>query len=352
MRTNDAPPTRRGERVTVVTMLRERAPELFAWLSLLLGVVGAWWMDHSPEHAPFVAAASVFACVAMFAYSAMMRADALQHTASAALPRWRAPSRWLVMTAMQSATQQVLFFATPFYARAACWLGLQPLFVAVLGTAAAVTLWSPSHQFILEHPILGALFAALALFAGLNVALPILGVGNAMALQAAYLAAASSAAALVIWGLPKRALHTALATAGVLCGWLLLQTDLLRAAIPPAPLRLVRAAIGERVVGLDLLGATERFAAPPASMTCFTEVWAPRGVREALVHTWYKDGVLVDTVALTVRGGAREGFRTWSVKQNLGERPGGTWRCLARTASGQVLGATQVLVGGADAGDG
>ena len=323
---------------------RTWTPKLYAWLSLLLGVVSAWWMDHSAAHAPFIAAISVFSCLAMFGYSALKRVSNLQHAAQQA-PRWRQSSYWLIMTAMQSATQQVLFFATPFYARAACWLGLQPVFVAILVGAAAVTLWTPWHRFILEHSIWGALFAAMALFAGLDIALPILGFGHVLALWVAYVAAAMSAAGLMIWGTPKRIGHTLGAIGCMAAGGLVLQSSIVRAAIPPAPLRLVRAAIGERVVALDLVGPTTHFNAAPPELACFTEVWAPRGVNDALLHDWYKDGVLVDTIALTLRGGAQAGFRTWSVKQHLGEHPEGSWRCLARTASEQVLGATEVQIG-------
>lgn len=324
---------------------RAKAPRVFAWVSLLLGVASAWWMDHSPEHAPFVAGASVFACLGMFAQGCLTRTHTLQQEASAPAPLWHRSSRWMIMTAMQSATQQVLFFATPFYVRAACWLGLQPLFVGALIVAAGVTFWSPSHRFILEHPVFGAVYAAFSLFAGLDVALPILGVGNDVALTAAYAAAAFSAAGLIVWGLPKRLLHTCGAIACVAVGWLCLQTNAVRQAIPPAPLRLIDAAIGERIEALSLVGATRDFAVAPSEMTCFTEVWAPRGVSDTLVHAWFKDGTLKDTIALTLRGGAKAGFRTWSTKQHLGEAPAGVWRCEVRTASGQVLGAAHVHVG-------
>ena len=55
---------------------------------------------------------------------------------------------------------------------------------------------------------------------------------------------------------------------------------------------------------------------------------------------------MVDRIALKVRGGRQQGFRTYSKKSKLGkgERYAGLWSCAVETASGQRLGVVRVQV--------
>ena len=323
--------------------LRPHLPAVFAWLSLVTGLLSAWWMDRSPQRAPEVAIASVASWVAMFVYIAFLHAQRQQPERRA---RWRTTGHAVALYATQSASQSVLFFATPFYVRASCWLGLQTLFVATLAVAAAATLWDPWHRFILAHPVFGAAFQGIATFAGLNVVLPILGLSNAWSLYVSYAFAAAAAPSMVLWALPhRRPQHALGALACTAMGAIVLMLPQVRAAIPPAPLRMVHAAMGSHMLDLDLADATAHFDVPPEQLVCFTEVWAPRGINDEIVHLWYKDGVLIDTIELALRGGAHIGFRTWSTKQNLSSRPDATWRCRVQTATGQVLGETSVTIG-------
>jgi hypothetical protein len=119
---------------------------------------------------------------------------------------------------------------------------------------------------------------------------------------------------------------------------------LARRVIPAAPLRLVQAAIGTEVRDWTLLDPTRRFIGVPAKLACLSLVWAPRGVRDALVHVWIKDGVEMDRIPLAIRGGGAWGFSTWSIKHNLGASPTGRWTCSVETTSGQVLGEETAVV--------
>jgi len=102
--------------------------------------------------------------------------------------------------------------------------------------------------------------------------------------------------------------------------------------------------MGSAMRGLDLADPTLAFSRVPPQLVCATLIDAPRGLHDALWHIWSKDGVVVDRIALTIRGGVAAGFRTWSAKQNLGDSPQGIWGCEVVTESGQSLGGAQVLV--------
>jgi hypothetical protein len=117
-----------------------------------------------------------------------------------------------------------------------------------------------------------------------------------------------------------------------------------RRLVPAAPMRLVEGSLGTQFEEMTLADPATELRGAPAQLVCFTSLWAPRGVRDALVHVWIKDGVEVDRIPLEIRGGRASGFRTWSVKQNLGAGPFGTWTCSVETASGQYLGERSVLL--------
>ena len=53
---------------------------------------------------------------------------------------------------------------------------------------------------------------------------------------------------------------------------------------------------------------------------------------------------VVDRIELEIRGGREAGFRTYSVKQNFGPEPSGTWSCAVETASGQFLGERRIVI--------
>jgi hypothetical protein len=195
---------------------------------------------------------------------------------------------------------------------------------------------------VLGHPTLGAALQAFTTCVGLNVVLPILGVSNDQSLSLATLGTAA-ALPLTVWlsNTPGKRLPATLA-ALLVPGALSLAT--VRHSIPAAPLRLARAGIGTVMHGWELQDATQRFEVPPAQLVCFTSIWAPRGLKDALYHVWTKNGRVVDRVALVVRGGDANGFRTWSVKQHLGAQPAGVWTCTVETAAGQRLGHTRVEI--------
>jgi len=77
-------------------------------------------------------------------------------------------------------------------------------------------------------------------------------------------------------------------------------------------------------------GAAEKFAASVGQLACFSEL---HGVRDTVVHVWFRGDKEVATIELPVKG---ERWRTWSVKK-IPASWTGAWRVEVRDASGAVL---------------
>jgi len=302
---------------------------LLPWGSLALAIVSAVSMDRRPERARLIAAAAVAGFVALGVVALL---DAIE---VARLPRFGA---WLARVARastavgaQSLIQLCLFFSLPFYARAAT-LPAQWGFVALVGAAAAVTLWTPLCSAFMRRPALALVLQGVAALAGLGCVLPLLGVSIRLSLA-------------VVVGAPfvitRHRLIAALVTGALLAAAALGGAARL---IPPAPLRFVSGGIGTRLVGRALVDARDTFDAPPARLVCLTAIAAPRGLKDRLRHVWYRDGERRAEAALDIRGGRTQGFRAWSIQRTPAA---GRWTCTVETESGQELGRIVVTVAGA-----
>jgi hypothetical protein len=82
----------------------------------------------------------------------------------------------------------------------------------------------------------------------------------------------------------------------------------------------------------------------PEKLVCLSAIFAPRGLSENLIHAWSRDGEPLSRITLSVRGGRKAGYRTWST-QPLPARGRGLYRCELLTQLGQTLGVSQVRVG-------
>jgi hypothetical protein len=69
----------------------------------------------------------------------------------------------------------------------------------------------------------------------------------------------------------------------------------------------------------------------PGPLVLYTRIRSPR--ETAVVHRWYRGGTLRQSVSLTIRANATEGFRTYS-RQTVDN---GDWRVEVRSADGAVL---------------
>jgi hypothetical protein len=273
--------------------------------------------------------------------------------------------RWLVtavrhssLLATQSLVQLTLFFALPFYFRAASFGGTAPaarggasfyvghiVFVSVLCVVSAISLWDPLTEWLLMRPLFSPLLPAIGSFVALTAVLPALGLSTRVSLWIAAAAATTGVVLLSALAAPagQRKRVVALALLPALLLPLALQLGVAR-IVPAAPLRLVKIEFGTRLSERWVADPSQRFQHAPARLFCATAIASPIGVRDRLFHVWRHDGEERARIELDVRGGRGAGFRTFSRLQP-GAGAVGTYRCSVETAAGQVLGDRSIRIG-------
>lgn len=252
--------------------------------------------------------------------------------------------------AVQSLYHGLLLFVLPAYYASATLDSLNALFLAGVVAGALVTAIDPWYA-VVVHPRrwLNQALLAFSIFAALNVALPLLGIRPILALEGA---AALTAVAMMPVFRERGALtwRQAYARSTVLAVVAMAAVWVGRAAVPPAPLFVARATAARSVT---LLEPVEPVDSPiPAStvagwggIAAYTAVHAPAGLRQPIEHVWWKDGQLIGHVPLSpLRGGRKEGFRTYSRKTDLKPPYDGRYRVDVVTASGQLIGRLRFTV--------
>jgi hypothetical protein len=242
--------------------------------------------------------------------------------------------------ANQSLIHYSLLFSAPFYLEACAFTPAQCVFIAVFALAVVIASWDPWCAWVLVHPLLGSLLLAFASFVGWNAALPMVGVPHHVSVWAS-----SSVVAL---GIPLLNLISGAArqwrkwslVAGASVPVLLILGGI--AALPPAPLRVVRAQVGTGVTEREPVGVAGSFR-DVKELVCFTAIRAPRGLKDGLMHVWTHEGSLLHAIPVEVRGGRHAGFRTWS-RTHVSSSAPGRYRCEVITTLGQSLGGVSVDV--------
>jgi hypothetical protein len=241
--------------------------------------------------------------------------------------------------------QQMFFFSVPLYAASATWSlaafnwWLPPLLLvcAVLSTMDLIF-----DNVIMEHRVAASLMYGLALFAVLNLMLPmVFGMHHFTALL---IAAGATAPAV---GLLTFRVSSVLSAGGVT--WTLIATGLLltgawfgRSCFPPAPLAMVDGAVGHGSMGSYecLPGKKTRMRADQLDgLRCGSLVSEPGGVRDAIVHRWKHRGATVASRMEKVEGCEGEGQVDRS--RPLAPLPAdslGGWVCSVETGDGQLVG--------------
>jgi hypothetical protein len=257
-----------------------------------------------------------------------------------------ARGRHLVVVAgdytIQTLYHGLLLFVLPGYFASTTFDGATGLFFGALLAAALLTTIDPWYRALVHpRPWLGRAFLGFSLFAGLNVALPLVGVPPAAAvLWSAGLAALGLGPAYLDgdWrGALGRTAGTALAA--VAAAWVALP------AIPPAPVHLVRPTLARAVVDLEPVEPvagriSDGTLRAWGGLVAFTPVAAPAGLRQPIEHRWRHEGRVVTTVRLAtpITGGRPGGFRTYSRKTDFPPGAPGRWSVDVVTASGQLIG--------------
>jgi hypothetical protein len=297
-------------------------------------------MDRSEGRGALIVGSAALGFVALILFSIAHRPRELAPATQ--LGRLHKLARFTTLAGSQSLIQTSLFFSAPFYVQASAFTLGQCVFLALFATAVALCTWDPWCARALLHPLVGPALMAFASFAAWNAVLPMLGLPHRRAiwLAAGAVSVCLSAAHLFGGAAFARRLEAVLARALLP----LLLAGLGGRVLPAAPLKVVELGIGSGVQERALIGRTKHFAEAPPKLTCLSAVFAPRGLNDDLVHVWSRDGEHLSRIVLSVRGGRKAGFRTWST-QPLPHAARGVYRCELLTLLGQTLGVTQVRVG-------
>jgi hypothetical protein len=242
--------------------------------------------------------------------------------------------------------QQMFFFLTPLYASSATWSfssfnwWLAPILLvcAVMSTMDLVF-----DHFIMERRWLASAMYGLAMFALLNVLLPlVMGTDHLTSLIVAA-AATPASVALLSFSVrqvlsPQGALLTLLMT-GVMLGAVWYG----RIFIPPAPL-----AMAETTVGHGSLGSYECLPASKHAiranqldnLRCGSLLREPGGLKEPVIHVWTHKGHEVARISPERLHCDGDGivFRSYIPQEKLPKDPTGLWACKTYTVGGQLVG--------------
>jgi hypothetical protein len=253
--------------------------------------------------------------------------------------------RRLVITAadytIQTLYHGILLFLLPAYYASTTFSSLNAGFFAVLVVLAVLATFDPWYQAVVHpRPWASYVFFLVSTFGALNLALPLVGVPPHLALLGSAWLSVVALTPVVqrAWGW-RQGLGL-VASGGIMAAVLAYGG---RAAVPPAPLSLAGGAI---VWDVGSLESTEPVTvAIPASelhqrgLQARTAIYAPAGLTQPIRHVWRHGGEVVNVIDLApVRGGRREGFRTFSRKSAFPTDPTGRWSVDVATAGGQLIG--------------
>lgn len=258
-----------------------------------------------------------------------------------------ARGRQLVLSAVdytiETLYHNLLLFVLPAYYASTTLTSVNAWFFVVVAAGALVTAVDPWYSALIHpRPWLNHVLLAFSMFAALNVALPLVGVRPFWALEGSAILCALALTPAIrrtggSWvGAAARAVLFAVLAVVLLSPF--------RAWIPPAPLHLARATLARDVSDLEPVDplespVSEADLEASGGLVAYTPIYAPAGLREAVLHVWKKDGAPVATVPLSpVLGGRAQGFRTYSRKTDFGPSPEGRWTVDVVTAHGQLIG--------------
>jgi hypothetical protein len=242
--------------------------------------------------------------------------------------------------------QQMFFFLTPIYASSATWSfaswnwWLAPILLvcAVLSTMDLVF-----DHFVMERRWLASGMYGLAMFALLNVLLPlVVGCDHATGL---IIAGAATPASVALLTFSVRAVFSpqgAILTLGM-TGVLLAGVWYGKAFIPPAPLTMPETSVGHGVAGeYECLPASKHQirADQLGKLRCGSLLREPGGLKEPIVHVWLDRGRVVSrqTPTLVQCDGDGSVFVSELEPTKLPDHPVGKWQCETWTRGGQLVG--------------
>ncbi len=323
------------------------------WVSLAWGVTSALIMNREPGRAWLVAVAVLLGWATLVATVVLRRrGPAVAPESTEQTKRRHRVATYSAQAITQSLIQLTVFFVFPLYwASSAGTLGHWTS-LAVLAVVGLVTLWDPLFERLLARLPVALTLEALASFAGLLAALPLLGLSYSTSLLLATCGAGLGLpiVAVATGSTPRSARRAMAGVVAALCLAAAVYFGL-AAFVPPAPLRLVQGALARDMARAERrpIEPAERFDRPLEKLVCFTAIHAPLGLRERFHHVWShrpNDPTVTPRpptrIALPPVEGKKAGaWRTWSF---LAFPEAGRWRCDVETETGQVLGRIEAVV--------
>lgn len=264
--------------------------------------------------------------------------------------RLGAVSPLLLSWLTQGLHQESFFFTLPFFIASTAWLSPQAGFTLLLGMAALLSIVDPFYfgQVVRRRWLLWGFHAAAGFITVLAAAPMLWHLTTAQSLMLA-------AACLGLLSIPAwaSALHRLgwlrwplAAALGVMLAGGVLE---LRAAIPPATLRVSQAEITSQIdvstrTPGPALKEIEAAQLRRDGLYAWTAIRAPRGLRERIEHHWLHNGQTLDRIPIDIAGGREQGYRAWTHKQAFPEDPRGRWEVRVVTEGGQLIGVTRFTV--------
>lgn len=241
--------------------------------------------------------------------------------------------------------QESFFFVLPFFLITTTWNSGQPAFIGILALAALVSIIDPLYyQWLASRRLLFMAFHTLALFAVLLTALPVI---LQLTTTETY---AIATATTVVLALPT--LFRLLPEGKKWLGFLRLLSMILvltltlwvaRFWVPPATLWLTDVHVSQSIdsnskTAVNALSALTESSLHEQGLYAYTAIRAPRGLAEKVYHVWKYNGDEIDRIALKIKGGREEGYRTWTHKTVFPAEVTGHWQVQVVTEAGQLIG--------------
>jgi hypothetical protein len=310
------------------------------WISLGLGVLSRVLSHEGVDFAPKAVAILALAWLLPLAASRWLRPP----IEGAYEPRWRHFARTVSPTVTVLLYKNVLFFLVPVWFGSAHFNSINIVFPMVLAAMALFTCFA--HKFrdeVLKHPQLAVQWTGVVLFAALVPAAAVMAniSPRTSIVLSALLASSVAWAALTpnerlrsfrgLYSLSRVALP-----ATIFLG-------LAAPLFPPVPMACHAHGAGTAIVGRELQGKATTFPRRTPKVFAWFAVTLPDRNRQPIAFQWYHDGQPVGTpFRITVEGGRRAGYRSWSVHPNPGP---GDWRVdLLTTRASQLIGRTSFRV--------
>ena len=310
--------------------LKKWFDRIFPWASLAMGLWSAFGVARRYEQARRIAwllgAAWIIILLLAVVRRTLSREDA----------PWKRHLEYALRWVGQSASQEIMFFVLPFWVRSTTWNSRNALFTIVLLALGVTVLVDAIYVRVQRRIRLLMLHKSLVQFSALAFLVPTL--TGAHTTEALALAGAVSGGIAGLAGRFRRPWITG--AVGVFLGASL---PLLASSwIAPVPLRVEHGVFASGVVDRNPSDTLHQ-ARRGAELWAWTPIFAPAGFHDTLVQEWTRDGRPIRSAHLPLRGGRKQGFRTWSSSA----RAASATRSLAvetLTPDGQIVGRQTIEV--------